>query len=224
MEEIWKQIVLDGEKWNYQVSNMGRIKILNANTCRNLTDKKTMMVCVLSKDGIKKDFVIHRLVATFFIPNPDNKQFIEHKDGDYRNNCADNLKWIDKLSNLKTAKKSILRFNLNKSIESKVRYECVNDAVAEFGSHIHSCLSGTSTSAYGYYWEYEHKVEKPVIDITNFKDIKNHPNYMISQDGQVYNKKRQTLLKPRKSGGSVCVLLDKKNYTVTKLVKEYFPL
>jgi hypothetical protein len=224
MDEIWKQIVIDDEKWKYEISNKGRIRILNTETYRSLTNTKTMMTCKLSKDGIKKDVVVHRLVAMFFIPNPDNKYFIVHKDGDYRNNCADNLKWVDKLENLKTAKKSVLRFNLDKSIDSKVRYECVNDAVVEFGSHIHDCLNGTSNSAYNYYWEYEHKVEKPVIDITNFKDIKNHPNYMISQDGQVYNKKRQTLLKPRKSGGSMCVLLDKKNYTVTKLVKEYFPL
>lgn len=37
---------------------------------------------------------MHRLVAMTFIPNPGNKRFVNHKDGNKLNNCADNLEWV----------------------------------------------------------------------------------------------------------------------------------
>jgi hypothetical protein len=47
----------------------------------------------LVKDGIKKYPTVHRLVAETFIPNPDNKKTINHKDGNKLNNNTSNLEW-----------------------------------------------------------------------------------------------------------------------------------
>ena len=47
----------------------------------------------LVKGGEKKNHLIHRLVGEAFIPNPENKRTINHKDGDKTNNHVDNLEW-----------------------------------------------------------------------------------------------------------------------------------
>ena len=59
----------------------------------------------LYKNGERKRFYIHRLVAKTFIPNPENKPFINHKDGNPRNNNVDNLEWCTPIENVEHASK-----------------------------------------------------------------------------------------------------------------------
>src|SRR5699024_2206092 len=47
----------------------------------------------LWRDGKPKTLLVSRIVATTFIPNPDNNKFINHMDGDHRNNHVENLEW-----------------------------------------------------------------------------------------------------------------------------------
>ena len=53
----------------------------------------------LSKDGQKKMFYAHRLVAEYFIPNPNNLPIVNHKDGNKLNNNVKNLEWTTKSEN-----------------------------------------------------------------------------------------------------------------------------
>lgn len=55
-------------------------------------DRKYLKVRMY-KDGIGKDFAIHRLVAEKYIPNPHNFPHVNHKDEDTFNNHKDNLEW-----------------------------------------------------------------------------------------------------------------------------------
>lgn len=111
MKEIWKPI--KGYE-NYQVSNLGRIckgfiKVRDKEGTRErpvllkLTGNKGGYYRInLSKNGIKKSYLIHRLVAIAFIPNPEPDRFtdINHKDERKWNNAVDNLEWCTNNYNL----------------------------------------------------------------------------------------------------------------------------
>lgn len=102
--EIWKDV--PGYVGLYQISNYGRVKSVFRNEiCGNMNRKRNEKILKpslrkryyfvsLSKNGIKYNAVIHRLVAAAFIPNPENKPCIDHIDGDRANNHADNLRWV----------------------------------------------------------------------------------------------------------------------------------
>ncbi len=56
-------------------------------------DNPYLYVDLTTKDGEEKLVPVHRLIANTFVPNPENKPYIIHKDGNKHNNCAANLEW-----------------------------------------------------------------------------------------------------------------------------------
>lgn len=60
---------------------------------------RTSLVVKLRKDNVYIPYLIHRLVAQAFIPNPENKPQINHKDGNSLNNHVSNLEWVTNKEN-----------------------------------------------------------------------------------------------------------------------------
>lgn len=57
----------------------------------------------LALQGKVKTHRVHRVVAESFIPNPDNKPFVNHKDGNKHNNRVSNLEWVTESENTRHA-------------------------------------------------------------------------------------------------------------------------
>ena len=79
---------------NYEVSNLGNVKSLKSNILLTPINRGGYKRVSLSKDGKKFKFDVHRLVAKGFIPNPENKPFVDHIDNDRSNNDVNNLRWV----------------------------------------------------------------------------------------------------------------------------------
>ena len=69
----------------------------------------------LCKDGKPAQYVVHRLVAQLFIPNPNNLPQVNHKDEDKTNNIVDNLEWCDSKynNNYGTLQQRRIQTNIN---------------------------------------------------------------------------------------------------------------
>lgn len=111
----------------YEVSDLGEVrKIDNKYYPKFQKDKDGYVYCSLSMgNGIKKKFRVHRLIAHAFIPNPQNKPEVNHKNSIRNDNRADNLEWVTRSENEKHA----FRGNRNQEMRDKAR-ESIKFAIA----------------------------------------------------------------------------------------------
>lgn len=98
MEEMWKDI--KGYEGLYQVSNLGRVKNILKNKIKYTRLNKGYVIIDLYKDGIRKTYQVHRLVAIAFIKNPNNYKEVNHISGIKTCNCIQNLEWCNRSMNM----------------------------------------------------------------------------------------------------------------------------
>ena len=111
MKEVWKLIDYKNVPSIYEVSNLGGIrrvshKLKTKNQfglCNAVRKEKVLRPCEnsggylmfrLMVGGKKQVHLVHRIVATAFIPNPEGKPCVNHKDFNKSNNCVSNLEWV----------------------------------------------------------------------------------------------------------------------------------
>ena len=87
----WKQI--QGFD-NYEISTDGQIRNKKiGKTLKQRKDSNGYLLVNLCRNSKVQTFRVHRLVAQTFIPNPQNKQTVNHKDHNRQNNHVENLEW-----------------------------------------------------------------------------------------------------------------------------------
>lgn len=86
----------------YLISDTGEVYRNNRRLSPSITNSGYKRIS-LHKNNKSKSFTIHRLVALHYILNPNNLEFVNHKDGDKLNNNVNNLEWCSNSDNLKHA-------------------------------------------------------------------------------------------------------------------------
>lgn len=199
MKEIWKDI--EGYEGLYQVSNFGRVKRLSRYVLfrsvfklrdeiilkQQISNTGYVRVALL-KEGKRTNTSVHRLVATAFLPNPENKPIVDHINTIRNDNCVENLRWATHNENAnnpltikahsESQKYGVSHFNRDTYGESPImrisqdgditEYSSIADAVREGFSakKIQRCCQGKRILYLGYDWRYKDKDEKPPINIS----------------------------------------------------------
>lgn len=104
-KEKWKNIL--GYEGYYQVSNYGKIrgvsrKVNTWNAYKTISSKELKPIITpngyaqvsLNKNGVHKRYAIHRIVAETFLDKVENKNQVDHIDGNKLNNNVNNLRWV----------------------------------------------------------------------------------------------------------------------------------
>lgn len=163
MIEIFKDI--EGYENLYQISNLGNVKSLgngNSNNSKEkilkpAKDKKGYLYVDLYKQGKRKTYKVHRLVAKVFIENPNNLPQVNHKDEDKTNNAVENLEFCDAKYNINYGTRNEKISKQLMCLETGKIYTSTREVQKQLGfshSNISRCCNGKLKQAYGYTWCY----------------------------------------------------------------------
>lgn len=241
VEELWKQVEINGELLNYELSSQGRI--------RNLITKKTLSIanrkdgysyCKLYGKDFVKTLVVHRLVANLFLDKPDNPEckYVDHKNGNKHDNQVENLEWVSHSENVKRAHQNTDRISTGKMIEQwnyetkefVKTFNSIRDAAKElkiseknFASNLSGRTNYVNSSSGKFYFNYvEPKILMNEDELKDFEPLKEYSNYLIHRNGRIYNSRRKLFMKPRIDKGYASIIINDKNVAIHRLVATQF--
>lgn len=188
--EVWKSIPGTGE--TYEVSDLGRVRSRDrvifrkdgtsykayGHVLKPVPNSTGYMRVQIFKDGRKQAIFVHRLVAEAFVQNPRDKNCVNHKDFDPKNNAASNLEWVSHAENMRYSldrgrfdRTDLWLLNQKRALEEKMgrpiigtslksgkelRYTVLNDCKKDGfqPSCVSNCCNGKRKTHKGYLWRF----------------------------------------------------------------------
>lgn len=112
---------------------------------------------ILSVHNQQKTLTMHRLVAEAYIPNPEGKTQINHKDEIKTHNWINNLEWVTAKENINYGTRTQKTRKRVYCVELDRVFDGVRVAAQELGlhhNHISYCCNGKLNTTGGYHWRY----------------------------------------------------------------------
>lgn len=220
--ENWRPIVI--KDCPYEVSDWGRVRNKNDKILRGGNSHGYRTVSLRSGSDKRRHFLVHRLVAEAFIPNPKNLPCVNHKDGNRANNNVENLEWVTKSENSFHAVNVLGKTRKCKPI---IQYSEDSDFITRFDNGkiaeettgvkrktIWANCNGTTTLGGGFLWKWETEIDHDV-NLKSFVDVPGFNQYMVSQEGEIYSKTQRKIMNKRLDGSGyerISIRKDNKAY------------
>lgn len=222
----WKEI---DDHPGYLVSNDGIIKNPKGRLLKSHLKNGYLMVTIRNN---KKSYSVHRLVAKYFIPNPNGYPIVNHIDENKTNNNHTNLQWVTQKMNVHHSLNSGRTIQSTSSVKCfkngifVAEYSSVKEAQQIIGLTRHAIIrvcKGKNKTAGGFEWKYVNPRKDDIPK--DGKEIDNYDNYLVTSDGRVYSKISKHFLKPMSNqNGYVYVTLcnkqKKRNHYIHRLVAD----
>ena len=163
MSEVETFVKIEGFE-KYEVSNLGKVRnIKSGRVLKTSLNNNGYLRLFLCENNKRKHLYLHRIIATAFIDNPDEKPCVNHIDENKLNNDLSNLEWCTVRENLihGTRMKRIAEKHFKKVIQLDSNdnvlneFESMTQAEKKTGvllKYISRCCNGRSKSAGGYKW------------------------------------------------------------------------
>jgi WD40 repeat protein len=199
---MWKKIIVDGIETFYSVSIEGKVRNDRRNSLLNQHEQQGYMHVSLSCFEKTKRLKVHRLVAIAFIPNPENKPYVNHKNGNKSDNTVENLEWVTASENTihawdtglakSTVARNVVQYSL--SGEKIAEYKSVREASLSTESSeekISMCCNNKRKSHNGYQWKFQNENLSFLPDYTPVTISKRVAQYRGDKLIRVYDSIRE---------------------------------
>ena len=176
---MWKTSIYNNAATNYSVSDNGEVRKDTNNYMMKLQIQQGYQHVTLQINGKPKRFRVHRLVAEAFIPNPENKPYVNHIDGNRQNNNINNLEWVTPAENtqhavntglmLPTKERAVVQFDLDGNKIAK--YVSMREAARATNSNdakICLCCQLQRKQHNGFQWRYENECGEKLQKIKDY--------------------------------------------------------
>lgn len=157
VEQVARMRDIQGYEGLYAVTEDGRVWSYRRNRFLKPDVVKGYLRVKLCINGKCTNYLIHRLVALAYLPNPDNLPQVNHRDENKLNNCVDNLEWMTSKENANYGTRNERISKAVLCVETNKIYNSIKEAGADTGanvSHISAACKGKQKTCGGFHWCY----------------------------------------------------------------------